>query len=125
MGLDMSVYKVKSTKDETQELDDEFLVNNGQELFYWRKHPDMHGMMEKIYREKTGNDDEFNCVDVYLDSKDLDRIEESVERGNLPHTEGFFFGQSSPDRKEDDLEFIKKAREALKEGYTIYYTSWW
>jgi len=131
MGLDMFVNKVMILEDKTKEVNTEFLEETGLasgesiEIHYWRKHPDMHGMMEEIYREKGGREEEFNCIEVYLDSEDIDKIEEQIKTGDLPLTEGFFFGQSSSDRKEDDLEFIKKARLALKEGYKIYYTSWW
>lgn len=95
------------------------------ELHYWRKHPNLHGWMEDLYREKGGKEDVFNCVNVKLDEEDIDRLEEDIKDENLPFTQGFFFGESQPEDKEDDLEFIRKAREAITEGYDVYYTSWW
>ena len=47
---------------------------------------------------------------------------------NLPQTAGFFFGRDSVGdeyQKEQTLEFLKKARKALAEGYEVEYNSWW
>jgi hypothetical protein len=48
-----------------------------------------------------------------------------VKAGDLPHTEGFFFGESNGSKTEDDLAVIAKAREALGAGLTVIYHSWW
>ena len=56
---------------------------------------------------------------------DLDDLEVDIKDGNLPDTSGFFFGNSDGEEVDDDLEFVKKARQAIKEGKTVYYTSWW
>jgi hypothetical protein len=49
-----------------------------------------------------------------------------VNSKELPETGGFFFGDDSDDYyKEQDLEFIQKAREALDAGLTVEYSSWW
>ena len=95
------------------------------ELFYWRKHPNLHGWMENLYRSKGGTDIEFNCVPVRLDQSDLDVLEEAIKQNGLPHTEGFFFGVSDGSEKADDLEFIRKAREAIDAGKAVFYSSWW
>ena len=131
MGLDMYAYKTKKTAEELKLA--KKLAKSKKEpaekivfeaIHYWRKHPDLHGMMEKIYREKGGTE-EFNCVEVFLDAIDLTNLEKAIINDSLPKTEGFFFGASSSGRKEEDLEFIRKANKALLEGYTIFYTSWW
>jgi len=112
MGLDMYAFK-SNGKDKPVEI------------FYWRKHPDLHGFMERLYRRRGGTG-QFNCEDgVDLTPADIDALEEAVTKNRLPHTEGFFFGQSFPEHKEQDLQFIKAAREALAEGCTVFYTSWW
>ena len=123
MGLDMNAFATKA-KPET-EVD--FSTKNFEEteLHYWRKHPNLHGWMESLYYEKGGEADSFNCVPVVLDNEDLDVLEEDIKSGNLPDTAGFFFGQSDGDEVDGDLEFIAKAREAIKNGMTVYYTSWW
>lgn len=140
MGLDMYAHKIKADGLDKIDLDDadkfnEFINNIltddnylkvKDDIHYWRKHPDLHGLMEAIYNEKGGFD-EFNCVNVALTSTDLDNIESIITSGSLPHTEGFFFGSSEYDElsKKDDLEFVKKAREAIEDGFVVYYSSWW
>ena len=95
------------------------------EVAYWRKHPNLQGWMENLWREK-GGEGEFNCVDVELTAADLEKLEQDIDYGDLPETEGFFFGNPSDDRyREGDLEFIREARQYLAYGYKIVYTSWW
>ena len=81
--------------------------------------------MENLYRSKGGTDETFNCVGVRLDLHDLDALEQAVNDNSLPETHGFFFGVSDGSEKADDLEFIRKAREAIAEGDTVFYRSWW
>ena len=97
------------------------------ELAYWRKHPNLQGWMEDLWIEKGAEGgDEFNCVDLELDEEDLDKLEESLDSKELPETTGFFFGNNSDDHyAEADREFIVQARAALKQGYTVVYSSWW
>lgn len=121
MGLDMYAF---STESEIPEVDFE-APEDGAELHYWRKHPDLHGWMATIYRSKGGIDEEFNCVPVRLDAEDLDALERAINDNSLPHTAGFFFGQSDGSEKSDDLHFIHKARDALAAGARVYYWSWW
>ena len=95
------------------------------ELAYWRKHPNLQGWMEELYRKKGGGE-EFNCVDLELTLEDLDALEESLDEEALPETAGFFFGTDSSDHyAEADREFIVQARAAIKQGYTVVYSSWW
>jgi hypothetical protein len=83
--------------------------------------------MQNLYDMKGGTSPDFNGDCVTLDSEDLDNLEQDIKDGNLPDTSGFFFGESSNNDEENDydLEFVTKAREAIKEGKTVYYTSWW
>lgn len=95
------------------------------ELAYWRKHPNLQGFMQELYYEK-GGEGEFNCVDVELTLEDLDSLEETLDNEALPETEGFFFGSDSSEYyAEADREFIVAARAAIKQGYTVVYSSWW
>ena len=95
------------------------------ELAYWRKHPSLQGFMEDLYHSK-GGEGEFNCVDVELTLEDLDGMEEALDENALPETVGFFFGENSEDHyAEQDREFIREARAAIKQGYTVVYSSWW
>lgn len=121
MGLDMFAY---ATRAEIPNADFKEPDDSAQ-IFYWRKHPNLHGWMEKLYRSKGGRADEFNLVTVRLDEADLKQLERVVDADGLPFTHGFFFGQSGAEDKEHDLAFIAKARAAMKDGYRVYYTSWW
>ena len=95
------------------------------ELAYWRKHPNLQGWMRDLYYEKGGEED-FNCVDLELTLEDLDALEESLDEEALPETVGFFFGGNADDHyAEADREFIVQARAAIKQGYTVVYSSWW
>lgn len=121
MGLDMYAMMTRETL--TKPVD--FKVENSGELHYWRKHPDLHGWMEQLYYEKGGEAAMFNCAPVVLTLDDLDALENDIHTGNLPDTRGFFFGDSDGTEIKDDLAFIAKAREAIADGYTVYYDSWW
>lgn len=121
MGLDMYAF----TTAEAVEAEVDFTAETASELAYWRKHPNLHGWMEQLYRAKGGQDDTFNCVNVALTADDLDRLERDIRNQALPHTEGFFFGTTRPDEIELDLDFIARARAAIAEGKTVFYTSWW
>jgi hypothetical protein len=122
MGLDMYAYSTKAQP--KTEIDFSTKNFEPEELHYWRKHPNLHGWMQNLYDAKGGTSSDFNGDCVVLDNEDLDNLEEDIKDGNLPDTSGFFFGQSD-DNDSDDLEFVSKAREAINEGKTVYYTSWW
>ena len=68
----------------------------------------------------------FNRQYIRLNVGDLDQLEMAVNLGELPPTQGFFFGDDSSDHyKEYDLKIIEAAREAIKLGLDVYYDSWW
>lgn len=126
MGLDMYAFKRNKTGDTT-------------EIAYWRKHPNLHGWFEQLWQDldkPNVNEDnshledtfgtQFNGVEVFLTEKILDGLEEDVNAGTLPQTSGFFFGNDADEYyKENDLEFIEMARQAIKDGYEVFYTSSW
>ena len=105
-------------------------------MAYWRKHNRLHGYMESLYIDK-GNElglsaygTDFNCVELELSESDIEQLEAHIEKKSLPNTQGFFFGNDSyaeyeEHYKEDDLSFIKNAREAFAEGKKVFYNSWW
>lgn len=121
MGLDMYAW----TLDRAPDKPVDFKADDAAELHYWRKHPNLHGWMERRYREKGGEDRDFNCVNMQLTGDDLDALEADIKAGNLPPTSGFFFGASDGTEHDDDLRFVAKAREALAAGLTVFYSSWW
>jgi hypothetical protein len=141
MGLDQYAYAVMPHKDNT-DFDwvwgGETLPPNGVEpvtrIAQWRKHPNLQGWMRQLWERKMYADGaveeilpiEFNCRPIRLTWQDLDTLEEAVLGKALPPTQGFFFGESDDDYyREDDLEFIRYAREAIGQDMEVYYDSWW
>ncbi|CAH1691814.1 hypothetical protein CHELA1G11_20968 [Hyphomicrobiales bacterium] len=47
-------------------------------LHYWRKHPNLHGWMHRLYRHKGGTDNEFNCVNLQLTEADLKALKTAI-----------------------------------------------
>ena len=70
MGLDMMVYR---TSEHIQDYVDFDEPEDAEEVFYWRKHPNLHGWMEKLYYEKDGEDQEFSGP-VTLTKKETSRF---------------------------------------------------
>lgn len=130
MGLDMYAYSVAQEGALTPfKISEEA---DKKEIHYWRKHHDLHGWMEKLWREKLAflknpSGSQFNCQLVALSLTDLEELEKALHEGNLPETEGFFFGNNPPDSEsfKDDMDFITKAREEISKGRIVYYDSWW
>lgn len=129
MGLDMNVYKVHpgNLVDPDQQVNLEFKdIEEGSiiEIAYWRKFHQLHGWMEKLYRQKGGGD--FNCDSVRLMPADLLQLALDAESG-LADTAGFFFGTGEwdDDRKNEVLDFCVLANQAITDGYVVFYDSWW
>ena len=126
MGLDQYAYRLPrkpdTATDFTISIED---VGDAGRLYYWRKHPDLQGFMETLYYMKGGKAEVFNCTPVLLEEADLDLLERKTRLRELPKTEGFFFGQSFPEDDDSVLEFIAKARAAIREGSWVAYNSWW
>jgi hypothetical protein len=119
MGLDQYAFAVSSN-------------GSKEEIAYWRKHPNLQGWMENLWESKgrpnshADHPYEFNCVPIELTHEDLDSLEEAITNSKMPQTVGFFFGNDSDEHyKEKDFQFIKDAREALDNGLTVVYDSWW
>ena len=117
MGLDQYAFVKENLEQE-----------EGSELAYWRKHPNLHGFMERLWRnrnpEKKGED--FYCEQLALTLEDIDLLESVVTNGLLPETSGLFFGRNSDEGYRDyDLRFCTEARAALNDGKVVVYDSWW
>ena len=112
MGLDQTLYAKINGED--------------QEIQYFRKHPDLHGAIAAMWEKETGGDpDDFNCIPYQLNRDQLKQLVELAKTDELPHTEGFFFGQSLPEDKPITLKALKRALALEAEGHEIYYDSWW
>jgi len=138
MGLDMYAYvaaREGQQRDfyEGAEFKDGDYVNlkvsQPREIAYWRKHPNLHGWMEKLWNKRNGGNQDgnnFNGIELELTHEDLEILELDVITGRLPGTSGFFFGNDADDHYRDqDLEFIKNARAELFLGLKVFYNSSW
>jgi len=110
MGLDQWMKKRKGDVEE--------------EIAYWHKHPNLQGWMKELWsKDHIG---EFNLTKVFLSKEDLDELERVVKSGTLSPTSGFLFGDDfCAHYYAHDLEAIEKARQAIDEGFDVYYESWW
>jgi len=142
MGLDMYAY-VASKKGqynefyETAEFDgttndfESETVTKPIEIAYWRKHPNLHGWMEKLWISKDRPRESvgwpiFNGIELELTWDDLDKLERDIRQGRLPNTEGFFFGNPSDSHYyQQDLEFVKNAKAEVFLGLKVFYNSSW
>jgi hypothetical protein len=98
-----------------------------QELAYWRKHPNLHGWMQKLWEAK-GNSGEFNGDELELTWEDIDMLEKDIKNGDLSKlgTTGFFFGNPSDDvYKDQDLQFCVNAKAECFLGRKVFYNSSW
>lgn len=101
-----------------------------QELAYRRKHPNLHGWMANLWEEKgcPGDNAEnmFNGVELELTWDDLERLERDILENRLPSTRGFFFGDDSSEYyREQDLEFVRRAKADVFVGLKVFYNSSW
>jgi hypothetical protein len=137
MGLDMYAYVAAKAKQ-----NDEFYegavfdkesndyvnpkVSKPREIDYWRKHPNLHGWMEKLAEQKNLKYNSFNGIELELTAEDLDELERAVTHSQLPATSGFFFGNNSDQHYySQDLAFIKAARTEMFMGLKVFYNSSW
>lgn len=142
MGLDQYMYaaacagqrdKFYESSSYDQELGEYVndTVSRPIEIAYRRKHPNLHGWFETLWRSKGGLDSQdedamFNGVELELTWEDIDMLEEDINQGALPGTGGFFFGDDADDYyREEDLKFIREARSQLFLGLRVFYNSSW
>jgi len=134
MGLDMYAYVGrKGQYDEFYEKADwdeaikDFAgpISKPHEIAYWRKHPSLHGWMEKLWQSQ-GNKGTFNGIELELTWKDVDNLERAIKYGQLPNTDGYFFGKPADNYYyEDDLKFCVNAKAELFLGLKVFYNSSW
>jgi hypothetical protein len=118
VGLDMYAYAAAKASTEWD-------GNSHLELAQWRKHPNLHGWMHKLWESK-GNTGDFNGDELELTWEDLEQLEEDIANSQLPSTTGFFFGNPADDYyKQQDLEFIRNARAEIFMGLRVFYNSSW
>ena len=138
MGLDMYAYVAAKAGQQREYyegcgfIDGKYTnpnVTQPREIAYWRKHPNLHGWMERLWNSRNGGHQDgniFNGIELELTYEDLEILELDVITGSLPGTSGFFFGTDADEHyREKDLEFIKNARAELFMGLKVFYNSSW
>lgn len=141
MGLDMflsgkkyMMYDAPERKEEGFKIEEVHV-----ELGYWRKVPDLHGYIVEnfgpIDSEGQRVDD---CNPIELSMDDVKQIIEAVQKDELPHTEGFFFGASAQpgdeyfDQEKADtltafghaVQWLSNLNKERAYYYVIYRASW-
>jgi hypothetical protein len=135
MGLDMYAYVGRPgqrdefyDKADWDEKTNELVgpVSRPVEIAYWRKHPSLHGWMEQLAEQKNLEYRSFNGVELELTWEDIDELEQAIRHGQLPFTEGFFFGKPADNAYyEEDLKFCIDAKAELFLGFKVFYNSSW
>ena len=116
-------------------------IDSGEEVteFEWRKHSRLQEYMRIVWYKKNKGigppvsvmGDEFNCSNVYLTEEDIYALQTLILNQDLPEAEdGFFWGteyqeEAMKENKMYDLKFCHDALAWLKEGKTVFYSSWW
>lgn len=142
MGLDMYAYAGREGQSAayqsqdgdwdpiTQEWVSKGPVTKPIELAYWRKHPSLHGWMEELWEAKGRPgyppDADFNGIELELTWEEIDMLEKDIKSGQLPLTEGFFFGKPADNHYyEQDLKFCIDAKAEIFLGFKVFYNSSW
>jgi len=126
MGLDM--YIRHGTDEDwpenvSREVADAFYKDfKSRELCYWRKHPNLHGYIVQTFAE--GIDE---CQEIDLTREMVQQILKASEKDKLPDTQGFFFGQSFPEDKEDTRIQLTALLEWMRKnpGRRVFYRASW
>jgi len=126
MGLDQYAFILEKKAEAQTEADAE------KQVFSWRKHSRLQQFMVNLFGAKGGDKDAFNCVDLLLTKADIDSLEEAVKSGYCQYfcKGGFFWGeayqeQSCREYRDQDLEFVNAAKQALAEGREVIYNCWY
>ena len=115
MGLDMMMYG-------GAKYGNKYKVKGNEEIAYWRKHPNLHGYIVNTFAD--GVDD---CRDIPLTKENIENIIQAVRDNKLPHTDGFFFGESRKEYDEYTLDLLSKvlAKMIADPNYKVTYTASW
>ena len=105
-----------------------------EDTFYWRKHSRLHEFMLSIWMEQNPDKSRevFNCRDLYLSEEDLLELKEALANNfdNYTSEGGLFWGHQYQEEAVDeyadqDLNFVQRALDAVREGKRVVYSCWW
>lgn len=117
MGLDMYFYSVPKGQEPSE--------GKGEEIFYFRKHSDLHGWLEKQWHENLGRSEEFNCVYMEITPDILSRLKDYLNNPAKEKCRGFFWGESTEENWRETRELIPRLEEIINSGDRVFYYSWW
>jgi len=113
MGLDITAYAVAPQAEGVA-------AQPGMKIHYWRKHHEFAAWLSALGVSRGGTAWEEPAQSIVLTSADLDRLEAVVAKGELRD----WYGRDD-DRRESDLAFIGKAREAIAAGFIVDIVASW
>ena len=105
-----------------------------EDSFYWRKHSRLHEFMLSIWMQQNPDKSRevFNCRDLYLSEEDLLELRRALENNFDDYTSegGLFWGHQFQEKQVDeyadqDLNFVQRALDAVREGKPVVYSCWW
>ena len=117
MGLDQYLYAI-SMEDWNEQR-----FTNAEELGHWRKHPNLHGWFQNLWRQRNGTTRPLRHEKVVVRLPGLAGLASAVIKNELPYCEGEYFGTSedSDSQLSADLEIIQDAVIAARQGKVVYY----
>ena len=136
MGLDQYAYlRNKDSKLNGAITDEDY--NNIK--YEWRKHSRLQVFMRDLHREKNPDAHEgsfglgFNNESTLeLTTEDLEKLEKAIKEDFFDcfSSDGYFWGQqfqeeSAKEYKDQDKNFVKWARQELKDGNKVFYSCSW
>ena len=121
MGLDQYAFKVINYIPESSiGFEADFHKQKYEDLYYWRKNYNLQTWMNKLYIDKGGRD-EFNCKVLLLTMDDIKNLERWLNDNEDEDKEN----EDEDEENEIALTFCELAIDAINNGYTIIYNSWW
>ena len=136
MGLDQYAYlRNKDSKLNGAITDEDY--NNIK--YEWRKHARLQVFMRDLFREKNPDAHKGNFglgfnseSNLELTIEDLEKLEKAIKEDyfNSFADDGYFWGQqfqeeSAKEYKDQDKNFVKWARQELKDGNKVFYSCSW
>ena len=95
------------------------------QLHYWRKHSDLEGYMSSIWHEQNPGKGDFNCEFLELTEDIINEVIELSQTKGFSEASGFGWGQTYDEDHEVTIQAMQKALKYMKDGYKVFYSSWW
>lgn len=102
------------------------IINDMEDIFYFRKHSDLHGYIAENYSDQADGED--NCSVLLLEREDIIAISELAQEAlsdGVEQYSGFFWGESDDSDWERTLAMCEEIIEQLKDDEVVYYSAWY